>query len=516
MEQGTGKGGLRFPSAFHKYLARPFEIDLRSLAAVRIALATVMLVDLCTRANFLTELHTDQGVAPRALFTHALTPLSPYFWNGSPAWVAVLFVLHALVALALLVGFRTRVATLGCLFLTWALIERNPLASHAGDSLLLWTLGWLAMLPAGAAASVDALTARAPRPRPRTVTSVASAALLLQVVLVYLASAHAKLVSDAWLDLRAVGTIMQLHYATPLGGALARYDQLTRLLTAATLLLETLGPPVALFGAVFPPVRAAIVLLFVLFHLALGMTLYLGTFPLICIAAWLAFVPGGVWDGSAARAASRAWRALTLRLAAAIEASPFAPLAVRDPWAGTGRLAQCAAAAALAFVCAVNAAEHLSFHGRNPALLARLPRGRQVWSVMARPVNEATSLVVTARLRDGTDATLFPAPPSHAPTLDLLWPPYASRELNCRFRLLNSALSGQTEGVRRFAGQCRAQWEAAHPPSQGIETLQVYCDYQRVRTDSPSLTLVSNPQAAAATAAGRVLVWTSKPTPPRR
>lgn len=132
------------------------------------------------------------------------------------------------------------------------------------------------MLPAGAAASVDAITARPTDPRRRAVTSVASAALLLQVVLVYLASAHAKLVSDVWLDLRAVGTIMQLHYATPLGAALARYDQLTRLLTAATLLLETLRPPVALFCAAFPPVRAAIVLLFVLFHLALDMTLYAG------------------------------------------------------------------------------------------------------------------------------------------------------------------------------------------------------------------------------------------------
>lgn len=224
-------------------------------------------------------------------------------------------------------------------------------------------------------------------------------------------------------------------------------------------------------------------------------------------------MPGGVWDGSAARVAARAWRALTVRLAAAIEASPFVPLAVRDPWGGTGRLAQCAAAAAFAFVCAVNASEHLSFHGRAPAALARLPRAKQVWSMMANPVNEAAELVVSARLHDGTDATLYPATsPARAATLDLLWAPYASRELNCRFRLLHLAVSaGQTEGVQRFADRRRVQWDGARPPGQRVQILRVYCALHPVRTVTPALPPLSAPQAAR-----RILVWTSGPAAPRR
>src|SRR5690349_12104298 len=45
--------------------ARLFGVDLRSLAAFRIAAGIAVLVDLLLRARFLTAFYTDRGVLPR-------------------------------------------------------------------------------------------------------------------------------------------------------------------------------------------------------------------------------------------------------------------------------------------------------------------------------------------------------------------------------------------------------------------------------------------------------------------
>lgn len=48
-------------------LDRSFGIDLHSLAALRIALGLVLLVDLAARVSLLSALYTDAGLLPREL-----------------------------------------------------------------------------------------------------------------------------------------------------------------------------------------------------------------------------------------------------------------------------------------------------------------------------------------------------------------------------------------------------------------------------------------------------------------
>ena len=43
----------------------------------------------------------------------------------------------------LLVGYRTRLATLGCLIMMWSVLTRNPFTFHGGDTLTIWLLIWL-------------------------------------------------------------------------------------------------------------------------------------------------------------------------------------------------------------------------------------------------------------------------------------------------------------------------------------------------------------------------------------
>jgi hypothetical protein len=50
-----------------RFVARPFSMDLRGLALLRIGLGLVVLADLAQRSVMLTAHYTDQGVLPSSL-----------------------------------------------------------------------------------------------------------------------------------------------------------------------------------------------------------------------------------------------------------------------------------------------------------------------------------------------------------------------------------------------------------------------------------------------------------------
>ena len=101
---------------------RIFAIDLRSLAALRIGLGAVLLADLAYRAIDLEAHYADTGVLPRAALRATLRDPSA-MWSLhalSGAWTAqlVLFALAAVAAVALLIGYRARLAAA----LSWLLL----------------------------------------------------------------------------------------------------------------------------------------------------------------------------------------------------------------------------------------------------------------------------------------------------------------------------------------------------------------------------------------------------------
>jgi hypothetical protein len=83
-----------------------FAADVRSLAALRIVLAVIVLVDLAGRARNLLAHYTDDGVLPRHILLDEAGILRPSLnWIGGTTVVqALLFGITALAAVALLVG----------------------------------------------------------------------------------------------------------------------------------------------------------------------------------------------------------------------------------------------------------------------------------------------------------------------------------------------------------------------------------------------------------------------------
>lgn len=276
-------------------------IDARSLAAFRIALGLLLVADLLLRSRDLVAHYTDFGVLPRAALESQFA--APYHFSlhalSGDAWFQVLlFAVAAAFAAALAVGYRTTAVTVVSWVLLISLQNRNPVVLNGGDVLLRMLLFWAMFLPLGERWSIDAR--RADRRRDRVV-GVATAALLLQIVIMYGVNAAMKLVGDLWRRGVAIEYVFSLDQFTVLfGDALAQYP---RLLHALDLLWMTM---LALsFGLILLTGRrrAVFVAAFVGAHLGMLLTMQLGLFPLVAVGALLPFLPGVVWDASLPRLA---------------------------------------------------------------------------------------------------------------------------------------------------------------------------------------------------------------------
>jgi len=280
-------------------LERLFAIDLRSLAALRIGLALLLLADLAVRSADLVAHYTDRGVLPRAFLLDRVAgrwQASIHLMSGTAAVQAALFAIAAAFALSLLVGHRTRRATL----VSWALLislhVRNPMVLQGSDLLLRMLLLWGIFLPLGARYSVDSALDNSSERTPERVLSWASAALLLQVAMVYAFSAALKS-GPEWRDGSAVYYALQIdHFAKPFARHVLNHPLLMRGLTYGVWGLEALGPWLLFAPQRTEPIRLAVVGALAAIQLGLWSCLELGMFPWVSIVALLPLLPSSVWD----------------------------------------------------------------------------------------------------------------------------------------------------------------------------------------------------------------------------
>lgn len=273
-------------------------IDLRALAALRIALGALLLLDLLLRSRDLVMFYTDDGVLPReALFADYSSVYSLHALSGDARVQGLLFLVAGLFAVALVLGYRTRIATLVSWLLLLSLHIRNPMVLHGGDTLLRMLLFWGLFLPLGERWSVDARRIDSER---TTVASVATMALLLQVLLMYVTNAIHKTRGDLWMEGEAIVHIFQAdQYTYLLGTVLAEHHTLLRVFGHVWMGLLLLAPLLVLLTGVR---RAAFATLFVGMHLGMFVTIRIDIFPLLVVAGLIAFYPPVVWDGATALA----------------------------------------------------------------------------------------------------------------------------------------------------------------------------------------------------------------------
>ncbi|MEN8159293.1 MAG: hypothetical protein ABFS41_04380 [Myxococcota bacterium] len=307
-----------------------FTVDLRSLALVRILLGTLILVDLASRARLLTTNYTDLGAHPRIAVLSYREPgslPSLHLLSGSADVQAALFGLAALVALALVLGWHTRIATTLSWLLAISLQGRHELLLDGGDHALRHLLFWCMFLPLGAWGSLDAR--RRGRPPPTAfVCSPASAALLLQGASLFLVTGLVKTGPEWTTDWTAVRyAISREGWIRPFGEWLVSHPFLPELLTPIVRWWEIAGPLLLFVPVAVWLMRAIGIAGIWGMLLGLGLGLKLNLFPFIAGSGLIAFLPGALWDR------------LGLRVSSAPPATDDAPGRVRAAARLAGRLA---------------------------------------------------------------------------------------------------------------------------------------------------------------------------------
>lgn len=459
-------------------LARRFRVDPRALAALRISLGVLLIADLAIRSRDLVVFYTDAGVLPRDLLAAAyptLSGLAVLHGLSGAAWVqAALFGLAGSAAVALALGYRTRLATAISLVFLVSLHARNPVILNAGDSVLRRLLFWGLFLPLGGRWSVDAV--RSDR-RQGSVATVASAALLLQVVVIYLANGLFKLRGERWLDGTAVAAIFSLdHLTVLLGDVLATVPPLlaaagvvwTALVLAAPLFLVLTGWP-----------RAALAGLLAAGHVGMALTLRLGLFPLISIAALLPFLPPAVWDRTGTMAPGLgSW--CTARLHDCDRLLPDVP--ALPGWAAipTDRIATVVVATLLVLVLVWNGAT-LGYVDAPASVTDRIDPEERRWDMFApNPRTTDGWFVVVGELDGGRTVDVLREGP-------VRWqrpPELASTYPSHRWLLYMLGLrdAPRVLGPSFAAYQCR-RWDDRHASS--LASLEVNFMAQPTRVDGP-------------------------------
>jgi hypothetical protein len=197
-------------------------------------------------------------------------------------------------ALALTLGWRTRVASVLVVVLLIALQRRNVYVLNSGDLLLRELALFVALMPAGETWSLDA------RRRGSQLRAPWALRLLqLQVSALYLFSVTAKLHGDSWQNGSAVGMALQLEDLQRLvvPESVATSVALSALLTYGTLVAEAF----LVIGLWLPRTRWWAMAVGIGVHLGIEATLLIGWFSLTVIACYLAFVPAPTLRRLAAR-----------------------------------------------------------------------------------------------------------------------------------------------------------------------------------------------------------------------
>lgn len=279
--------------AIKESLQNLFSIDLRALAAVRVFIGLIIIVDFIDRLKDVEIFYTNQGIIPLSRFIEfdiASSSFSLNALNGNEWFQVLLFIAAIIFAILLIIGYKTKFSLLMCWILVLSVQMRNTILLQGGDDYLRIILFWLLFLPVERKFSVDSFING--YKFENKYRSIASLAYLLQVASLYFFAAFEKS-SPIWnTDYTAVYYTLSLEiFTTNIGKFLLSLKPLHHLFTFSVYNFEKfvavlLFLPVKIF--IF---RTLAVLGILALHIGLGSAMELGIFPWIGIAAVIGIIP---------------------------------------------------------------------------------------------------------------------------------------------------------------------------------------------------------------------------------
>lgn len=280
-----------------RWAAEVFTLDVRSLAVFRIGLGLLVLADLAMRSAGFDIHYSDGGAQPSHVVRKWVLQLkNPSFHAlvSSADGTMLLWAVHAALAVMLILGWRTRIAVVGCWLFTISLQARFITLNSGADHMIGAMLLWACFVPISARLSLDARRRPDRVQRSSEALGPATAAFVVQLLVLYLFNASNKH-GAAWRDGSAVMIALHVDQLTTGLGIWVRDNLpwLSKPLTWGTLVIE--------FSSVLLLVpsrrlRMPLLAVFWSFHIGLWAFMRIALFSPSCMVAWLALVPGSTWD----------------------------------------------------------------------------------------------------------------------------------------------------------------------------------------------------------------------------
>ena len=313
------------------------EVDLAPVALFRIVYGVLAFNWFWQLFPNLSQFFTDEGIFPRSSQVQFF-PLHFTLLNVAGDWwqVAILWAIALVAAVAVAVGYRTRLALAITYLMLASFSLRDPLVGDASDQVYRAVAFWLIFTACGNRYSVDAwLRARDGSPPRPTGWALPVRILELQFAWIYLATGLEKIGGGLWRDGLAVYYSLQLEhtFGRPWAVPLAQNADLARIATQLTVVAE-----IAFLPLVFLPVirrigRPVAILIAAGLHLNILLFMNVGNFPVIMLAGLIPFLPPALVTRVAARlrlrdhASAAVERAPAKHASASYASAPFA-----GPW----------------------------------------------------------------------------------------------------------------------------------------------------------------------------------------
>jgi Vitamin K-dependent gamma-carboxylase len=276
-------------SAWERYWFKPIPPHIYAL--LRIGFGVSGLAILVIRADLSLLWDLDQGLVP---FHRGWVDLKTWLLVNDPTGLAgrVAFLSSSAIFLAMTLGLWTRVTVPLSFAAVMLQFGWNSLPMSGGDLVLRVFLFCLLWTDCGTVWSLDARRARRRQggasDSPHEWPAIAPLRLIrFQLALIYLSAGLWKLGSDEWRDGSAVYYVLNSNLFQRFPGVLtADFAWITTGATYGTLFWELAFAPMVLFK----PTRNLALILGVLIHVGMFLTMEVGAFHLVMLAAYPAFL----------------------------------------------------------------------------------------------------------------------------------------------------------------------------------------------------------------------------------
>lgn len=266
------------------------QIDLAPLALFRILYGVQLFNWFWQLYPNLNAFFTDEGIFPRrqliAFFPERLSLLTVVgeWWQVVIVWAA-----GCAVALALTVGWRTRLMSFLAFVLIVSFQWRNSLMLDGSDIVFRFIPLWLMFTQAGGLWSIDAL--RLGRHASGQGWALPVRILELQIAWIYLATGIEKLAGSKWVDGTAAYFALQLEHTFGRWWArpIATQPLLAHLISWSTLVVELGFLPLTMIPSRLTRIVAAAAAAGL--HFGILVMMNVGNFPVIMLSALVLFLP---------------------------------------------------------------------------------------------------------------------------------------------------------------------------------------------------------------------------------